>query len=78
MVKYQRQGIGFCNITIEIKNLDNVKIIDTAPINAFLVKKIKDESIQMSINKVRMKYNGTVIEFDESLFERALNILKTW
>lgn len=78
MVKYQRQGIGFCNITTEIKKLDNIEIIDSSPINTSLVKEIKDESIPMSINKVRMKYNGAVIEFDESLLERALNILKTW
>ena len=78
VVKYQRQGIGFCNITTEIKKLDNIEIIDSSPINTSLVKEIKDESIPMSINKVRMKYNGAVIEFDESLLERALNILKTW
>lgn len=78
VIKYNRQGLGFCNITTEIKKLDGVELIDSNPVQAPLIKEIKDESIPMSINKVRMKYNGAVIEFDESLLERALNILKTW
>jgi transposase-like protein len=78
VVKYNRQGLGFCNITTEIKKLDGVELVDSSPIHSSLVKEIKDETMPMSVNKVRMKYNGAVIEFDESLLERALNILKTW
>ena len=77
VVKYKRQGNGFCNITTEIKKLDSIEIIDGAPIVP-MVREIKDDNSAISLNVVRMKYNGAIIEFDESLLERALNILKTW
>lgn len=78
VVKYKRQGQGFCNITNEIKKLDTVEIIDSTPVVLPMVRTIDDENTPMSINKVRMKYNGAVIEFDESLLERVLTILKSW
>lgn len=30
----------------------------------------------MSVNKVRMKYNGAIIEFDESLLKKAVEHYK--
>ena len=42
------------------------------------ISMIDDENTPMSINKVRMKYNGAIIEFDESLLERIFKILKSW
>lgn len=78
VVKYKRQGQGFCNITNEIKKLDYVEIVDSEPIRSVTIREITDENMPMAVNKVRMKYNGAVIEFDESLLERALTILKSW
>ncbi|MCM1130972.1 MAG: transposase [Roseburia sp.] len=76
VIKYKRQGQGFCNITNEIKKLGS--IIDSTPVIIPMVNNIEDERALMSVNKIRMKYNGAIIEFDESLLERALKILKTW
>ena len=78
IIKYKRQGIGFCNITTEIKKLDSIEIIDSQPIGLSKISMIDDENTPMSINKVRMKYNGAIIEFDESLLERIFKILKSW
>lgn len=77
VIKYQRQGQGFCNITDEIKKLDLIEVVDREPVPP-MVREIKDENEAMSINKIRMKYNGAIIEFDESLLEKALTILKSW
>lgn len=77
VVKYKRQGQGFCNITNEIKKLDSIEIVDTAPV-APKIREIYDPTITISANVVRMKYNGAIIEFDESLLEKALKILKSW
>lgn len=76
VVKYKRQGNGFCNITNEIKKLDCVEIIDSQPVSLPQIRAIENET--MSVNKVRMKYNGAIVEFDESLLEKALKILKSW
>lgn len=78
VVKYKRQGQGFCNITNEIRKLDYVEVIDTEPVGSVAIREVTDENIPMAMNRVRMKYNGAVIEFDESLLERALTILKSW
>lgn len=78
VLKYEREGIGFCNVTNEIKKLDEVEVIDVDVKSQNLVRKIDDESYPFTQNKVRLKYNGAVIEFDESLLERVLSILKTW
>ena len=78
MVKYKRQGNGFCNITSEIKKLDCVEIIDSQPVSLPQIRAIENENEVMSVNKVRMKYNGAIVEFDESLLEKALKILKSW
>ena len=78
VVKYKRQGNGFCNITNEIKKLDCVEIIDSQPVSLPQIRAIENENEVMSVNKVRMKYNGAIVEFDESLLEKALKILKSW
>lgn len=78
VLKYEREGIGFCNVTNEIKKLDEIEVIDVDVKSRNLVRKIDDELSPFSQNKVRLKYNGAVIEFDESLLERVLTILKTW
>lgn len=78
VVKYKRQGKGFCNITEEIKKLEIIEVIDSAPIQNNIIKEISDDNEPISINRVRMKYNGAIIEFDKSLLESALKILRTW
>ena len=66
------------NITNEILKFDDVEIIDTSPIQPLVLQEEYNVSTSPSLNLVRMKYNGAVIEFDESLLERVINILKTW
>ena len=78
VIKYKRQGQGFCNITNEILKFDDVEIIDTSPIQPLVLQEEYNVSTSPSLNLVRMKYIGAVIEFDESLLERVINILKTW
>ena len=77
-MEMMKQGNGFCNITNEIKKLDCVEIIDSQPVSLPQIRVIENENEVMSVNKVRMKYNGAIIEFDESLLERTLKILKSW
>ena len=78
VIKYKRQGQGFCNITTEIKKLNTYEIIDSEPKGMELIKEVKEENISMSKNRVRLKYNGVVIEFDKSLLERVMEIVRTW
>lgn len=78
VLKYEREGIGFCNITDEIKKLNEIEIIDAKINPQSIVKKMDDDSASLPNNKVKLQYNGAVIEFDESLLERVLNILKSW
>jgi hypothetical protein len=78
VVKYKRQGYGFCNITNEIKKLGEVEVIDSTPLSSLTDTDISTVDVPLPANKVRMTYNGATIEFDQSLFERALNVLKSW
>lgn len=78
VLKYEREGIGFCNITNEIKKLDDFEIIDVNVHQQNQIKIINEETSTLSQNKVKLKYNGAVIEFDDSLLERVLGILKSW
>ena len=78
VIKYKRQGQGFCNITTEIKKLNTYEIIDSEPKGMELIKEVKEENISMSKNRVRLKYNGVVIEFDKSLLERVMEIVRAW
>lgn len=77
IIKYKRQGTGFCNITAEILKLDNAEIVDNSNEN-LMVRKVFDTSNLISTNIVRMQYNGATVEFDESLLERALKVLQSW
>lgn len=78
VVKYKRQGYGFCTITNEIKKLEEVEIIDSTPLTSMSDKEIGAVDLPLPTNKVRMTYNGATIEFDQSPLERALNVLKSW
>ena len=68
VLKYKRQGKDFCNVTTELLKMNDVveskmeTIVDDAPI---------------SENRVRLQYNGAVVEFDESLLEKVLKIVKS-
>ena len=68
VIKYKREGKDFCNITKEIEKINYEKPID----------EIEDEDQPMSINRIRLKFNNSIIEFDESLLERVLKIVKEW
>lgn len=81
VVKYKRQGAGFCNVTDEIKKLDNVEVMNVVDVEckpAMLIERRESMDGPLSVNRVRMEYNGAVIEFDESLLEKAMRILKSW
>lgn len=78
VLKYKRMGNGFCNITSEIKKLDSIEVVDVTPVETYTVTEIQNENAPLSVNKVRMQYNGAIIDFDESLLERVLEVLRTW
>lgn len=75
VVKYKRQGQGFCNITNEIIKLNQVEIVEY---DNGLVKFVDDPKSEMSVDVMRLTYNGATVEFDQKFLERVLNILKTW
>lgn len=75
VIKYKRQGQGFCNITNEILKLNQVEIVEY---DNNIVKIIDDPKKTMSVDVIRLTYNGATIEFDQKFLERVLNILKTW
>lgn len=78
VIKYKRQGQGFCNITTEIEKLNTYEIIDSEPKGRELINKVEDEKAPISKDRVRLKYNGVVIEFDKSLLERVMEIVRAW
>lgn len=78
VIKYKRQGAGFCNVTDEIKKLDNIEIVDVEYKPSMLIERKESLTGPLCVNRVRMEYNGAVIEFDESLLEKAMRILKSW
>ena len=75
VIKYKRQGQGFCNITNEILKLNQVEIVEY---DNNVVKIIDDPKKTMSVDVIRLTYNGATIEFDQKFLERVLNVLKTW
>jgi transposase-like protein len=75
VLKYQREGTGFCNITNEIIKLSDIEVIDRTPV---VVREAETLGIVQAENMVRMSYNGVTIEFNEILLERAMEIIKTW
>ena len=58
----------------KIKN----EVVDVIPVETYTVTEIQNENAPLSVNKVRMQYNGAIIDFDESLLERVLEVLRTW
>ena len=80
VLKYQRQGKGFCNITNEIVKLEEVEIVDT---EKCMIRKLPEqyESIEgktLGEEYVRLTYNGAVIEFNKILLEKVMGIIKKW
>ena len=79
VIKYQREGKGFCNITKEIVKLEP-EIVDT---EQYLIKQLPDEIInnlqyKLDENYVRLYYNGAVVEFNNQILEKVMRILKEW
>lgn len=75
VIKYKRKGKDFCNIIKEIEKINYEKpylLLSEKPID-----EIEDEDQPMSINRISLKFNS-IIEFDESLLERVLKIVKEW
>lgn len=73
VIKYRRQGTGFCNITNELAKLNEVEIVE--PVVRLAQATREDYS---DPSKVRLEYNGAAIIFHESLLERVMGILQQW
>ena len=67
VIKYKRQGQGFCNITNEILKLNQVEIVEY---DNNVVKIIDDPKKTMSVDVIRLTYNGATIEFDQKFLEQ--------
>lgn len=76
VIKYQRQGQGFCNITNEIAKLDDVEVIETSIEPN--IKTNNQEILMVKEDWVKLTYNGATIEFNEKLLERVLKVLREW
>ena len=76
VIKYKREGKDFCNITKEIEKINYEK--PYLLLSEKHIDEIEDEDQPMSINRIRLKFNNSIIEFDESLLERVLKIVKEW
>lgn len=63
LLKQQKEEVGFYNITNKLKQLEQSKVTD---------------EVLSSTDKIKMTYNGVIIELDSSHLERTLNILKSW
>lgn len=66
VVKYKRQGKDFCNVAQDITKIKGIHVVE------------EEEDEELDSNRIKLKLNGTTIEFDESLLERVLNVIKNW
>lgn len=76
VLKYQRNKVGFCNITNEIVKLNDIESVET---EQKLVKQIT--SINQNIKEedyIKLYYNGVAIEFNKSILEKVMEIIKEW
>lgn len=75
VIKYKRQGKGFCNITSEIIKLNELEVAEyeTKPqvFDGEIINKVEG-------NVCRIYYNNAIVEFDIKNIERVLKILRTW
>lgn len=74
VVKYQKMGKEFANMTEQITLLTN-NVVEKAPrIIRF------DGVVQGELPKdiIRVTFNGITVEFSESLTERVMEILRKW
>ena len=80
VLKYQRQGNGFCNVTNEIVKLEEVEVVDT---EKCMIRKLPEQYVSTDGNRlgeeyVRLTYNGAIIEFNKILLEKVMGIIKKW
>lgn len=74
VVKYQKMGKGFANVTEQITLLSG-NAVEEAP------KIIKYDGVvqgELPKDMVRVTFNGITVEFNESLTERVMEILRKW
>lgn len=74
VIKYERDQVGFCNVTNEIIKLDELSVVETKG----LIRKVEDSEEIQEKDMIRMTYNGAILEFHEIFLERVLKILKEW
>lgn len=78
VLKYQREQQGFCNVTTEVMKLNDIEVVDT---EEYIIKKYSeddDKSYILDKNYLRLHYNGAVIEFNKSILEKVLEVVKEW
>jgi len=75
VLKYQRQGNGFCNITNEVSKLADVQIVNPVVCNP---QPHNEMPITIGEDMMRLYYNGASIDFHASILDRVMEILKQW
>lgn len=80
VIKYQRDNIGFCNITNELVKLENTEVVNT---EQYLIKKIDSQANDtnnyiIKEDYLRLYYNGAVIEFNKAILDKVMGIVKEW
>lgn len=74
VIKYQKLGKGFANVTDQITILANNAVEEAPKIVRY------DGVVQGELPKdmVRVIFNGITVEFNESMTERVMEILRKW
>lgn len=76
VLKYQKLGAGFLDVTQAIVSLDPTNVIDSTPIG--IVRRVDDADRPLPPGIFRIICNGATIELTENLLERAMRIIREW
>lgn len=75
VLKYQKMGNGFCNVTTEIANIGGITVVDPMVCNP---QPHNEMPIEVGENMMRLYYNGASIDFNVDLLDRVMGVLKSW
>lgn len=76
VLKYERDQVGFCNITNEIVKLNEIETINAED---YIIRPVTaNEEFVTDENYLRLHYNGAIIEFNKNILDRVMEILKGW
>ncbi len=73
VLKYQKMGNEFANVTSQIELLSSN--VTEAPA---IIKYEGEVHSSLPKDMVRVIYNGITVEFNECLVEKIMGIIKTW